>query len=111
MGRSREVGNVFSRNGRKSNGEERHMLWNANITINEARGDTLNTPTAHYLIANNIIETDASQIAAIRVDTRPDLSDIVIRGNLLIGENKKILVEGPRSTEVIVSENNNRESE
>ncbi|WP_013629340.1 right-handed parallel beta-helix repeat-containing protein [Rubinisphaera brasiliensis] len=105
------TGNVFSRNGRKSNGEERHMLWNANITINEARGDTLNTPTAHYLIANNIIETDASQIAAIRVDTRPDLSDIVIRGNLLIGENKKILVEGPRSTEVIVSENNNRESE
>ncbi|MCG6156592.1 right-handed parallel beta-helix repeat-containing protein [Rubinisphaera margarita] len=99
------TGNAFSLNGRKENGEERHLIWNANITINEARGDKLDTPTAHYLIADNIIETDSHQIAAIRIDTEPELSNIVIRGNLLIGENTKILVEGPRTDAVVIQEN------
>ncbi len=94
------TGNVFSLNGRKFNGDERHMLWNANITINEAKGDKLNTPTAHYLIADNIIETDQHQIAAIRVDSRPETLNIVIKDNLMIGDNTRILVEGPNQQQV-----------
>lgn len=99
------TGNVFSLNGRKPNDKERHTLWNANITINQARGDKLNTPTAHYLIADNLIETDHQQIAAIRVDTRTETKDIVIRGNLLIGDNKRIRIEGP-DQDAVVSTNN-----
>ena len=89
------TGNVFSLNGRKFNGEQRHHIWNANITINQAKGDKLDTPTAHYLIADNIIETDAHQIAAVRVDTRVEIANILIQGNLMIGENRRILIEGP----------------
>jgi parallel beta-helix repeat protein len=97
--------NLFSLNGRKSNGEARHTLWNANITINQARGDKLNTPTAHYLIANNIIETDPHQIAAIRVDTRTETQNIVIQGNLMVGDNRRILVEGPDQQAVTLHQN------
>lgn len=99
------TGNIFSLNGRKSNGDERHTIWNANITINQARGDKLNTPTAHYLIADNIIESDQNQVAAIRVDTRPETENIVIHGNLLIGDNRKILVEGPDQQSVTIQQN------
>lgn len=95
-------GNIFSLNGRKSNGEELHTIWNANITINQARGDTLNTPTAHYLIADNIIETDQHQIAAIRADTRSETLNIVIQGNVMIGDNRRILVEGPDQQAVTI---------
>lgn len=99
------TGNVVSLNGRKSNGPQRHMIWNANITINQARGDKLNTPTAHYLIADNIIETDERQIAAIRVDTRPETDNIVIQDNLMIGANRQILVEGPDQEAVVIDQN------
>ena len=67
--------------------------------------DKLNTPTAHYVIANNIIETDEQQIAAIRVDTRAETRDIVIRGNLMIGDNQRILVEGPDQEAVKMDQN------
>jgi parallel beta-helix repeat protein len=98
--------NIFSLNGRKSNGEgERFRIWNANITVNQARVDKLNTPTANYLIANNIIETDKHQIAAIRVDTRTETRNIQITDNLLIGENPTILVEGP-DQDTVTSEKN-----
>jgi parallel beta-helix repeat protein len=99
------TGNVFSLNGRKFNGEQRHHIWNANITINQAKGDKLNTPTAYYLIADNIIETDAHQIAAVRVDTRVETENILIEGNLMIGENRRILIEGPDQAAVTADRN------
>lgn len=105
------VGNVFSLNGRKSNGKERHTIWNANITINQARGDKLNTPTAHYVIADNIIETDPHQIAAIRIDTRSETKNILIQGNLIIGDNRRILVEGPDQQAVTIHQNSNAKTE
>jgi len=104
------TGNVFSLNGRKTNGDERYMIWNANITINQARGDKLNTPTAHYVIADNIIETDEHQVAAIRVDTREETEEIVIRGNVLIGANRRIVVEGPDQQAVTVEGNTGGET-
>ena len=98
--------NVFSLNGRKFNGEgERFRIWNANITVNQARVDKLNTPTANYVIADNIVETDQHQIAAIRVDTRTETRNIQITDNLMIGENTKILVEGP-DQDAVTSERN-----
>ncbi len=103
------TGNIFSLNGRKSNGEKRHTIWNANITINQANGDTLHTPTAHYLIADNIIETDQHQIAAIRVDTRTETMDIVIKDNLMVGSNRRILVEGPDQQTVAIDQNHGGE--
>tara|TARA_R110002049_G_scaffold47902_1_gene138402 strand:+ start:103694 stop:104947 length:1254 start_codon:yes stop_codon:yes gene_type:complete len=102
-------GNILSLNGRKVNGDERHTLWNANVTINQARGDKLDTPTAHYVIANNLIETDAHQIAAIRVDTRTPTRDIVIHGNLFLGTNRKILIEGPKPDVVAIEQNRGSE--
>ncbi|MFK7776522.1 MAG: right-handed parallel beta-helix repeat-containing protein [Gimesia sp.] len=99
------TGNTFSLNGRKTNGKKQNQIWNANITINQASNDTLATPTAHYLIANNIIETDQHQIAAIRVDTRSETINIVIQGNLLIGNNTRILIEGPDQQSVKVLQN------
>ncbi|HCN79252.1 MAG TPA: hypothetical protein DIT13_18970 [Verrucomicrobiales bacterium] len=99
------TGNVFSLNGRKNNGTERHHLWNPNITINEARGDKFATPTASYLIADNIIETDAHQLAAIRVDTREEVRDILIQNNFLIGDNRSIRVEGPDQDAVTIEQN------
>ncbi|MDF1741541.1 MAG: right-handed parallel beta-helix repeat-containing protein [Verrucomicrobiales bacterium] len=104
-------GNIFSLNGRKENGDTLNTIWNANITINQARGDKLNTPTAHYLIADNIIETDHSQVAAIRVDTRNETGNITISGNMLIGENRKIIVEGPDQGAVTIGENSGAEVE
>lgn len=101
------TGNIFSLNGRKSNGEQRKMIWNANITINQASGDIFNTPTAHYLIANNIIETDQHQVAAIRVDTRTETNNIVLQGNLMTGNNPRILIEGPDQQAVTTHQNHN----
>lgn len=105
------TGNIFSLNGRKENGDTLNTIWNPNITINQARGDKLNTPTAHYLIANNIIETDKNQVAAIRVDTRTETKDITISGNMLIGENRKIIIEGSDQEAVTIGENSGAEVE
>ncbi len=95
-------GNVFDRNGRKPNGAERRHIWNANITINDSHGDPSHSPTQGYLVANNLITTDNEQIAAIRVDTIDTTEDIVLVGNLLRGENRKVLVEGTRPDDVVV---------
>jgi parallel beta-helix repeat protein len=105
------TGNIFSLNGRKSNGGERPQIWNANITINQATHDRLNTPTAHYVIADNIIETDQHQIAAIRVDTRGETKNIVIQGNLMIGDNRRIIVEGPDQQAVTIHQNHDAKIE
>lgn len=94
------TGNVFDRNGRKANGPERHHIWNANITINEATSDPSNSPTQDYVVSNNLIRTTKSQIAAIRVDAVIGTRDIVISNNTLVGDNRIILVEGPEAKQV-----------
>lgn len=99
------TGNVFDRNGRKPNGKERHHIWNANITINDSKGDPSNSPTRDYLVRNNLIYTTADQIAAIRVDAIETTRAIVLQGNVLRGENRKIIVEGPMASEVKLTNN------
>jgi len=87
------TGNIFDRNGRKPNGDKPHLVWNANITINTARGDPTKSSSEDYLVSDNILYTTAGQIAAMRIDT--DASrQIVVRGNLLRGKNREILVQG-----------------
>jgi nitrous oxidase accessory protein NosD len=93
------TGNLFDRNGRKQNRPPRYV-WNANITIDNQRGDPSNSPTRDYLITDNLIYTTDSQIAAIRVDATDDTRDIVIRGNLLLGENRRVLIQGSNVSEV-----------
>ena len=99
------TGNVFDRNGRKPNGPEPPHIWNANVTINEAVGEPTDSPTRDYLVSDNLIYSTSSQIAAIRVDATQDTSNIVIRGNMLLGENQRLLVEGPKRAEVHLSDN------
>lgn len=95
-------GNVFDRNGRKPNGKEHHQIWNANVTINDARGDPSDSPTRDYVITANLIYTTADQVAAIRVETTETTESIVLDGNVLRGANREILIEGPKRDEVIV---------
>ncbi|MCA9231328.1 MAG: right-handed parallel beta-helix repeat-containing protein [Planctomycetales bacterium] len=92
--------NTFRNNGRKPNGPELHHIWNANITINEAKHDPSNSPTRDYLVSNNLLDTTADQIAAVRVVATADTRSIVIRHNLLLGENQKIVIEGPKPSAV-----------
>ena len=99
------TGNQFIRNGRKTNGVKRNHQWNANITINSDPYDPTKATTRNYLISNNLIDTTKSQIAAIRVDTTEPIANIVIRGNVLLGENQHVLVEGPDKTAVQVVAN------
>ena len=99
------TGNVFDRNGRKPNGPAPRYVWNANITINEAVKDPSQSPTRDYLISGNLIRSTSDQIAAIRVDAVANTESIVIRDNLLLGENRKILVEGPERRQVSVFAN------
>ncbi len=103
------TGNVFDQNGRKPNGPQRRHIWNANITINEASRDPSSSPTQNYLISNNLIRSTAGQIAAIRVDAVAETDSIVIQNNSLVGENRKIVVEGPAHAEVIVVGNQGRQ--
>ncbi len=100
--------NFFTRNGRKPNGEEQHHIWNANITINDARHDPSGTATRDYLVSNNVIDTSAGQVAAIRVATTDSSRAIVIRGNLLRGENREISVSGPQAAEATIQSNTGR---
>jgi parallel beta-helix repeat protein len=86
--------NVFRRNGRKDNGTQPQNIWDANITINESRGDPSNSPAEHCVVSHNLIETGDDQVAAIRVVTEATVQGIVLEGNVLTGENRKILVEG-----------------
>jgi len=87
------TGNIFDRNGRKPNGTIARHLWNANITVNEDPFDPTNSPVADYLIQGNILYTNDSQHAAMRIDATM-ATGIVVKDNVLRGENRKILVEG-----------------
>lgn len=98
------TGNLFDRNGRKPNGAKPNQIWNATITINEATHDPTHSPTRDYLIANNIIYSTESQIAAIRVDAAVS-SGIVIKNNILRGGNRRILIENDDGQSVIVEGN------
>lgn len=97
--------NVFLRNGRKDNGTTPTSIWDANITINESRGDPSNSPAEHCVVSHNLIATGDDQVAAIRVVTADTVRGIVIEGNVLTGENRKILVEGDLPDRVRVSGN------
>lgn len=99
------TGNIFDRNGRKPNGDKPHTIWNANITINEAHGDPTNSPTEDYLISDNIVYTTASQVAAIRIDAGK-AKGVVVKDNLLRGENRRIVVEGDQEGRIVVEGNN-----
>jgi hypothetical protein len=52
-------------------------------------------------VAHNVIYTTASQVAAIRVDANDTTRGIVIRNNVLRGENRSVLLEGARAKEVV----------
>lgn len=84
--------NVFKYNGRKPNGEKASQRWNSNITINEAH-DPTKSPTADYLIQNNIFYTSAGQLAPIRIDANVS-ENIAVNNNLFRGENVTVMVEG-----------------
>lgn len=99
------TGNSFLRNGRKPNGKKPTQIWNVNITINEDPGDPSKSPTQDYLIANNIIDTGDSQIAAIRIDANDTTSGIVVRDNLLRGNNRQVLLEGVNRDKVTLQRN------
>jgi len=97
------TGNIFDKNGRKPNGTKKDRIWNANITVNEAH-DPTKTDTRDYIISNNIIYTTESQIAAIHVDADKSES-IIIKNNLLRGENRKIKVDGENNGRIIIDAN------
>ena len=97
------TGNIFDKNGRKSNGKTKDRIWNANITVNAA-SDPFHTDTRDYIITNNIIYSTSSQVAAIRVDAGKS-DNIVIKNNLLRGENRKIQVDGDNNGKVVVGGN------
>lgn len=99
------TGNIFDRNGLKPNGPEARFIWNANITVNESHKDPTESPTRDYLIADNLICTSTNQVAAIRVDTTGEVGDIVIQNNVLLGENRQVLIEGPTPDVVRVADN------
>lgn len=97
--------NTFLRNGRKPNGKKPTQIWNANITINEDPGDPSKSPTQDYLIANNIVDTDNSQIASIRIDANDTTTGIVVRDNILRGGNHRVLLEGVNRDHVTLQRN------
>jgi Right handed beta helix region len=98
------TGNVFDRNGRKPNGNKPTQRWNANITINEDPSDPTKSPAADYLVADNILYTTAGQLAAIRIDS-DKVKGVVVKNNLLRGENRRVLVEGEKRAGVLVQGN------
>lgn len=95
--------NLFLQNGRKPNGQ--NQIWNANVTIDESRGDPSNSPAQYCVLSHNLFDTGPGQIAAIRVRTAETVEGIVIEGNILFGENRKILVEGDFADRVHLSGN------
>ena len=97
------TGNIFDKNGRKPNGAKQNQVWNANITINAAH-DPSHTDTRDYLVTNNIFYTSSAQIAAIRVDSDV-VRDITIKNNQMLGENKRVLVEGEKKENITVRDN------
>jgi parallel beta-helix repeat protein len=98
------TGNVFDRNGRKPNGKLPHQVWNANVTVNHDPRDPTNSPTEDYVISDNIITTTAGQVAAIRVDAAV-CAGVVVRNNLLRGENRRVVIEGDPAGRVTANGN------
>jgi len=94
-------GNVFDRNGRKAGPRESHT---ANVCINSDGHHPIHTATTDYLILGNVFYTGAEQQAAIRVDAAVS-KQIVIKNNLLRGENDHILVEGQSDGSLILEGN------
>jgi hypothetical protein len=99
------TGNVFRDNGRKPNGKEPGQVWNATITVNKDPRDPTKSPTRDYLIAHNVLDTTAGQAAAVRIDADRDTTGIVVKDNLLRGENRSIRVEGEGRQSVAVQGN------
>ena len=99
------TGNVFRDNGRKPNGKEAHQVWNATITVNKDPRDPTKSPTRDYLIAHNVLFSAAGQVAAVRVDADRETTGIVVKDNLLRGENRRVLVEGEGRKAVTVQGN------
>ncbi len=97
------TGNIFDRNGRKPNGDER-QIWNANITIDDQWHDPTKSPTQDYIISNNILYTTAGQIAAMRIDAA-EAKGVVIRDNILRRENRQILLQNASAGGVMLSGN------
>ena len=97
------TGNVLDRNGRKPNGGP-GQVWNANVTIDGARHDPTGSPTEDYVVSSNILYTTASQIAAMRIDAH-HARRIVVKDNLLCGENRQILVQGQDHRTVTIEGN------
>ena len=90
-------GNIFDLNGRKPIGSKPNQLWNANITINES-------PKNDYLITDNILYSDDNQHAAIYIDS-DDLSNIIVKDNILHGINRHVLITGNNIKNIIVQNN------
>lgn len=97
--------NIFRTNGHKPNGPKPHQIWNANVTVSGDPSDPTKSPTADYLIANNIFYTAASQIAAIRVNADRATSGVVVKDNLLRGENRQVTIEGETAEGVTTAGN------
>ncbi|MEZ5103821.1 MAG: right-handed parallel beta-helix repeat-containing protein [Draconibacterium sp.] len=97
------TGNIFDKNGRKPNGNTNYRIWNANITVNAA-SDPSNTYTRDYLIADNIIYTTADQIAAVHIDADKS-RNIIIKNNLLQGENRTIKIDGKNDGSIVIEGN------
>src|SRR5262249_30602701 len=99
------TGDVFCDNGRKPNGKEPGQVWNATITVNKDPRDPTKSPTRDYIIAHNILDTTAGQVAAVRIDADRETTGIVVKDNLLRGENRRLLVEGEGRDGVIMQGN------
>ncbi len=96
------TGNIFDRNGRKPNTQS--MRWNANVTIDEDKTEPTKSPTEDYVVVDNLFYTSDSQIAAIRVDAAKS-TGIVLRNNMLRGENRRVLIEGTPTDPVTADHN------
>lgn len=93
--------NLILKNGRKKNGSSERSIWNANIKINDDAADPKSTPATDYIVSNNIIETTEEQIAAIRIVVGSK-GNVIIKNNVLLGENKLIQSLGDKKGHVVI---------
>ncbi len=96
------AGNVLDRNGRKAGQPKQDPTGastayredhTANLCIDEDAKEPTHSPTEDYVISGNLFYTAAEQRAAIRVDAAV-ARQIMIKNNLLRGENPSIVVDG-----------------
>lgn len=97
--------NIFRRNGRKPNQEKPSRIWNTNITINESGHDPAHVVTDSLLVSDNLFETSAEQIAAIRIDLSEQTDRVIVKDNIFRGENRTIKVERPELKNVFLRGN------